>query len=88
MFLNHTFGYPESLDYAILPGFERLSEENQRRVHAAFEMGYNSAKHMGVKTAMGTGHETAKLELEELLKPVPAVEQSVPPSIFAGLDNC
>jgi hypothetical protein len=89
MFLNQKFGYPESLDYTMLPAFNTLNEEQQKQVHDAFERGYLLTKHMGIKIALGTGHETAKYELEQILLRKPSfVEQSVPPSIFAGLDNC
>ena len=90
MFLDRKFGYTESQDYTQLPGFEKLSADQQKRVHGAFDMGYMSAKHMGIKIALGTGHATAKAALEEELnsKTTTTSDVDVPPSIFAGLDNC
>ena len=87
MFLNHVIGYNESLDYKTLPGFDKLTVVQQQRVHEAFERGYLSGKHMGVKIALGKGHETARLALVEEQKSC-EVFSDVPPSIFAGLDNC
>lgn len=83
------FEYMESLDYAILPGFSKLNEEQQQQIHSEFERGYTTAKSLGLKVAMGKGHETARLALEELQKnPPKSKTQAVPPSIFAGLENC
>lgn len=82
------FGYDESLDYSKLPGFDKLTEEQQKHVHEEFERGYNKAKHMGVKIALGKGHQTAKVALEQFQQTSTKKEQPVPPSIFAGLENC
>jgi len=87
--MHFGYDYEESQDYSKLPGFEKLTEEQRRHVHAEYERGYNSAKHMGLKVAMGKAHETAKRALGECLADGPALqEQPVPPSIFSGLENC
>jgi cystathionine beta-lyase family protein involved in aluminum resistance len=72
----------------MIPGYEKLSESQQQRVFDAFERGYNHSKHMGVNIAVGTGYETAKLALAEELKSIESKVEEIPPSIFAGLDNC
>ena len=82
------FGYEESLDFHILPGYEKLLGDQQQRVFDAYERGYNHANHMGVTIAVGTGFETAKLALAEELKSIEHPSNDVPPSIFIGLENC
>ena len=82
------FGYEESQDYAQLPGFDKLTAEQQKRVHEEYERGYNAAKHLGIKVAMGKGHQTAKRILEQFQEETCVKQQPTPPSIFAGLENC
>lgn len=82
------FGYEESQDYAQLPGFDKLTPEQQNYVHEEYERGYNKAKHMGIKVAMGKGFMTAKRALEESQEETSVKQQPTPPSIFAGLENC
>ena len=82
------FGYEESQDYAQLPGFDVLTPEQQKYVHEEYERGYNKAKHMGLKVAMGKGFMTAKRALEEAQVETSVKQQPTPPSIFAGLANC
>ena len=82
------FGYEESQDYAQLPGFDKLTEEQQKYVHSEYERGYNSSKHLGIKTAVGKGHSTAKRALEECQVETSVKQQPTPPSIFTGLENC
>ena len=89
MFLDRKFGYTESLDYSTLPGFEKLSEEQQKYVHEEFERGYLGAVHMGMKIALGKGHETAKIAMTEAIKLKAVVKSDPAPcSIFYGLENC
>ena len=57
-------------------------------VHEEYESGYNKDKHLGIKIAMGKGHQTAKVALEQFLEEKTVKQQVTPPSIFAGLDNC
>jgi hypothetical protein len=78
---------PNVFDYTTLPGFEKLSDEQRKIIGEAYERGYLSAKHLGVKLATGRGYETAKLAIEQF-KAQTAAEQPVPPSIFEGLENC
>lgn len=82
------FGYDESQDYSQLPGFDSMTEEQQKYVHEEYERGYNKAKHMGIKIAIGKGHQTAKVALEKLQQEAAVKKQSTPPSIFVGLENC
>jgi hypothetical protein len=82
------FGYEESQDYTQLPGYDELTPEQQKHVHEEYERGYNAAKHMGVKVAVGKGHMTAKRALEECQVETSVKQQPTPPSIFAGLENC
>lgn len=73
-------------EYTLLPGFDKLTEEQQKQVRSEYERGYMSGSHLGIKIATGRGYETAKLAIENLQKAKPvAIEQPVPPSIFAGL---
>jgi hypothetical protein len=80
--------YTESLDYAQLPGFDRLTEKQQQHVHEVYSMAYHATKSMGMRTAMGRAHESAKMAVQEALRPQSAISQDVPPSIFDGLENC
>lgn len=82
------YGYEESQDYAQLPGFGKLSAEQQKYVHEEYERGYNKSKHLGIKVAMGKGFQTAKLTLEQLQQEIAVKQQPTPPSIFEGLENC
>jgi hypothetical protein len=82
------YGYEESQDYSQLPGFDKLTEEQQKQVHAEYECGYNASKHLGQKVAMGKGFQTAKLTLEQLRQEIAVKQQPTPPSIFEGLENC
>jgi len=82
------YGYEESLDYSHLPGFDKLTEEQQKIVHTEYERGYNAGKHLGIKIAMGKGFQTVKLSLEHLEQEVAVKLQPTPPSIFEGLANC
>jgi phage anti-repressor protein len=82
------YGYEESQDYSQLSGFEKLTEEQQKQVHQEYERGYNTAKHMGIKIAMGKGHQTAKRALEKFQEEKAVKQQPTPSSIFDGLENC
>ena len=82
------FGYEESQDYVQLPGFDKLTEDQQKQVHLEYERGYNAAKHLGIKVAMGKGFQTAKVCLEHLEQEKAVKLQPTPPSIFEGLANC
>ena len=79
---------PNVFDYTTLPGFGKLTEEQQRMIQAEYQRGYMSATHLGVKLATGRGYETAKLALEQFNKAKAPKDQPTPPSIFEGLDNC
>jgi hypothetical protein len=80
--------YEDSQNYINLPGFDKLTAEQQKRVHEEYTRGYNSSQHLGIKIAMGKGFQTAKCAFEECQKRTSVGEQTVPPSIFAGLENC
>jgi hypothetical protein len=82
------FGYEESQDYVQLPGFDKLTPEQQKYVHEEYERGYSKSKHLGIKVAMGKGFMTAKRALEEAQEETTVKQQPTPPSIFAGLENC
>ena len=80
--------YEDSQNYKNIPGFDTLTAEQQKHVHEEYERGYNAAKHMGIKVAMGKGFQTAKRALEECQLKACLKDQRVPPSIFEGLENC
>lgn len=83
--------YLEGLDHTQLPEFERLTEEQQKFVYDTFANAYaSSVKHLGQNIALGKAYETAKRLVQEIAsRPAATVpEAPVPPSIFAGLDNC
>jgi hypothetical protein len=82
------FGYEESQDYAQLPGFDKLTPEQQKYVHEEYERAYNKSKHLGIKVAMGKGCQTAKVALEQFQEEKKVKQQPTPPSIFSGLENC
>jgi hypothetical protein len=82
------FSYLESQDYVQLPGFDQLTEDQQKLVHTEYERGYNTAKHLGIKVAMGKGFQTAKISLEHVEQEIAVRRQPTPPSIFEGLANC
>lgn len=89
MFLDRKFGYVESLDYTLLPGFSKLGTSQKIKIHEAYERGYQSSKHMGIKIAVGTGFETAKETFASLVGTTnKIIAQQIPLSIFAGLENC
>ena len=89
-FYHLKIGYTESLDYTELPGYETLTEAQRQKVKDAYSVAFvETSKAMGQKIALGKAHETAKLALAEQLKIAEMKpEETVPPSIFAGLDNC
>lgn len=81
--------YNESLDFVASPKFQSLTQDQQRRVTATYENAYRSSIHMGQQIAVGKAVRNA-IELIEQFSKAGAyrVEQPVPASIFAGLDNC
>jgi hypothetical protein len=80
--------YNETLDFVASPKYKALSEEQQKLVMATFENAFHSAMHMGQNVAAGKAVKNA-VELIEHLSQVRSVpNQVVPPSLFAGLDNC
>ena len=90
MFLDRYTGYTESLDFSTLPEYKQLTAEQQKLVYDTFSNAYHSSvHHLGQKIALGKAHENAKALIEALHnKPRTIADQPVPPSIFAGLNNC
>lgn len=77
------------MDYSKLPGFDDLNEEQQQHVREEYERGYRSVVNtLGIKMAVGRGHQTAKVALDEAQLQIFLKPQPVPPSIFEGLENC
>lgn len=88
MQIDRKFDHVDSLDFTLMPAFEKLTEEQQRIVNDTYGNAYRSAAHLGQQIALGKAYETAKAVVESLSKTKAVREQAVPPSIFAGLDNC
>ena len=81
--------YNETLDFVSSPKFKALTTEQQKLVVSTYENAFRSSAHMGQNIAVGKAVKTAVALVEELSRQGPAIqEQPVPPSIFAGLDNC
>ena len=77
------------MDYTTLPGFSNLGEEDKKYVKEEYERGYRSAvDFLGVKMAIGRGHETARVAIDWCQRSQVQTLQAVPPSIFEGLENC
>jgi hypothetical protein len=88
MFLDRKIGYTESLDFTALAEYKALPVADQQAVFEMYTNAYRSAMHLGQKIAAGKAHENAKNEIMRRNATVPVVvEQPVPPSIFASVDQ-
>ena len=80
--------YNETLDFASQQKFKTLTTEQQSIVLATYENAFRSSVHMGHGIAVGKAVKNALALIEELSVQKSVVEQPVPPSLFAGLENC
>ena len=80
--------YNETLDFISSPKFKALTMEEQKLVIATYENAYRSSVHMGQGIAVGKAFKNAVELIEQFNRVRVTPEQLVPPSIFAGLDNC
>lgn len=80
--------YNETLDFVAQPKFKALNEGQQKLVLTTYENAYRSSVHMGQNIAIGKAVRNAVELIEQLSLQKVKVDQLVPPSLFAGLDNC
>lgn len=80
--------YNETLDFVSSANFKNLTMEEQKLVIATYENAYRSSVHMGQGIAVGKAVKNAVELIEQLNRVRVLPEQPVPPSLFAGLDNC
>ena len=82
--------YNETLDFASSSKFKTLTLEQQNYVRDTYVNAYRSSIHMGSGIATGKAVQNALALIEQIHNSpkVRAVEQPVPASIFAGLENC